>query len=63
MRPGGNVAFGGKKLNCSGIGFEDTPFVHSVILMRKRPTPRAYSGVPGVELCTEEARMSEIHIC
>ena len=63
VRPGGRVAFGEKKLNCSGIGFEDMPFVHSVILMHKRPTPRAYRWVPGVELCTEEAHMSEIHIC
>lgn len=64
VRPGGRVAFGGKKkLDCSGIGFEDMPFVHSVIQMHKYPAPRKYRWVPGVELCTEEACASKIHIC
>lgn len=58
------MAFGEKKkLDCSGIGFADMPFVHSVIQMHKYPTPRKYGWVPGVELCTDEARVSEIHVC
>ena len=52
-----------KKLDCSGIGFADMPFVHSVIQMHKYPAPRKYGWVPGVELCTDEARVSEIHVC
>ena len=58
VRPGGSVAFGKKKkLDCSGIRCEDMPFVHSVIQMHRYPAPRKYRWVPGVELCTDEARI------